>query len=52
MIYKKCDWCSDDTCSDYWRVILYGKELHRICNCCYEHLRKETQEEREYMKKL
>lgn len=46
-ITKKCDWCPDNTCSDYWRLELFGTKLFRICNCCYTHLRKETDEERE-----
>ena len=45
-ITKKCDWFSDYTCSDYWTVKVFDK-VHRICNCCYEHLRRETDKERE-----
>jgi hypothetical protein len=44
-ITRPCDWCPDDTCSDYWRVQVFNK-TYRICNCCYEHLRKETEDER------
>ena len=35
-----CDWCPDDTCESYW-VLTVFKHKHRICNCCYEHLKKE-----------
>ena len=44
-ITKKCDWCPDNTCSDYWRIKVFDK-IHRICNCCYKHLKKETMKER------
>jgi hypothetical protein len=48
----KCDWCPDNTCTDYWVLVIFGEERHRICNCCYKALRKETKEERdEEMKK-
>ena len=47
---KPCDWCPDDTCDAYWRVVVFRK-LYRICNCCYTHLRKETSQERELIHK-
>ncbi len=36
---EKCDWCPDNTCKCYWEVVVF-KTKHRICNCCYEHLKK------------
>lgn len=46
-ITKRCDWCPDNTCSDYYVIYVFGREKHRICSCCFNHLRKETLEERE-----
>lgn len=34
-----CDWCPDNTCVSYWEVKVFNM-VHRICNCCYTHLKK------------
>ena len=34
----ECEWCPDDTCEKYWTLKVFGKQ-HKICNCCYTHLK-------------
>jgi len=43
---RKCDWCSDNACKDYWILRVFD-DYHRICNCCYKTLRKENQQQRD-----